>query len=167
MTARMRVLLSTEGTYPFHGGGVSTWCDALTSHLSEIDFTLLAVTMHPYVQQRYPLPPNARDLVTIPLWGIEEPAEYSWDLPFSTVLRRRWDTTEAVIAAEFLPCFERFIELVIGGSRDVHALAGVMCSLHDYFQRYDYHYTLQTPEVWKCFHRTINSVRQRASLAGG
>ena len=117
MTARMRVLLSTEGTYPFHGGGVSTWCDALTSHLSEIDFTLLAVTMHPYVQQRYPLPPNARDLVTIPLWGIEEPAEYSWDLPFSTVLRRRWDTTEAVIAAEFLPCFERFIELVIGGSR--------------------------------------------------
>jgi polysaccharide biosynthesis protein PelF len=167
MTARMRVLLSTEGTYPFHGGGVSTWCDALTSHLSEIDFTLLAVTMHPYVRQRYQLPPNARDLVTIPLWGIEEPAEYSWDSPFSTVLRRRWDTTEAVIATEFLPCFERFIELVIGGSRDVDALAAMMCSLHDYFQRYDYHYTLQTPEVWKCFRRTVESVRLRSNLAGG
>jgi glycosyltransferase involved in cell wall biosynthesis len=167
MTGRLRVLLTTEGTYPFHGGGVSTWCDALTSHLSEVDFTLLAVTMHPYVRQRYRLPPGVRELVTIPLWGIEEPAEYSWHSPFSAVLRRRWDTTETVIATEFLPGFERFIELTIGGSRDVSALAETMFSLHDYFQRYDYHYTLQTPEVWKAFRRTVDSVRVRSNLAGG
>jgi polysaccharide biosynthesis protein PelF len=167
VTERRRILLSTEGTYPFHGGGVSTWCDALTSHLSEIEFTLLAVTMHPYVQQRYPLPENVRELVTIPLWGIEEPAEYSWDAPLSAVLRRRWETTEQVIATEFLPCFERFIELAIGGSRDVQALAAMTFSLYDYFQRYDYHYTLQTPEVWKSFRSTVDSVRQRGTLAGG
>jgi glycosyltransferase involved in cell wall biosynthesis len=167
MSDPQRVLLTTEGTYPFHGGGVSTWCDALTSHLPEIDFTLLAVTMHPYVQQKYPLPANVTQLVTIPLWGIEEPAEYSWDAPFSTVLRRRWDTTEQIIATEFLPCFERFIELAIGGSRDVPALAGATYSLYDYVQRYDYHHTLQTPEAWKSFHRTIDSVRRRGHLAGG
>ena len=167
MSDRLHVLLSTEGTYPFHGGGVSTWCDALTSNLTEIDFTLLAVTMHPYMQQRYALPPNARHLVTIPLWGIEEPAEYSWQAPFSTVLRRRWDTTEQVIAAEFLPCFQRFIELTLGGSRDVDALAAMMFALYDYFQRYDYHYTLQTPEVWKTFKTTVASVRRCGNLAGG
>jgi glycosyltransferase involved in cell wall biosynthesis len=163
----MRVLLSTEGTYPFHGGGVSTWCDALISHLAEIDFTLLAVTMHPYVQQRYPLPPNATQLVKIPLWGIEEPAEYSWDVPVSTVLRRRWETTEQVIATEFLPCFERFIELALSGSRDVNTLAAAVFTLHDYFQRYDYHYTLRTPEVWRGFQHAVHAARKHGNLAGG
>ncbi len=27
--ARGTILLCTEGTYPFAGGGVSTWCDIL------------------------------------------------------------------------------------------------------------------------------------------
>jgi len=164
---RPRVLLTTEGTYPFHGGGVSTWCDALVSHLPEIDFTLLAVTMHPYVQQRYPLPENVRALVTIPLWGIEEPAEYSWREPFSSVLRRRWETTEEVIGGQFLPDFERFIELAVGGSRDVDALAACVFSLHEYFQRYDYHHTMRTPEVWKSFRAGAAAAARRGALAGG
>jgi glycosyltransferase involved in cell wall biosynthesis len=167
VSTRQHVLLTTEGTYPFHGGGVSTWCDALISNLSEIDFTLLAVTMHPYVQQRYALPPNATRLVTVPLWGIEEPAEYSWDAPVSAVLRSRWGTTEEVIATEFLPCFERFVELALSGSRDVDALAASVFTLYDYFQRYDYHYTLRTPEAWKGFQRGVLAARRHSQLAGG
>lgn len=35
------------GTYPYHRGGVSTWCHALTSKLSDVEFTVLALAMHP------------------------------------------------------------------------------------------------------------------------
>ena len=40
---RLSVLLTTEATYPFHQGGVSTWCHTLTHRLPEMDFHLLAV----------------------------------------------------------------------------------------------------------------------------
>ncbi|PYT66282.1 MAG: hypothetical protein DMG39_27150, partial [Acidobacteria bacterium] len=33
---RISVLLTTEGTYPFYTGGVSTWCDRLTHDLPHI-----------------------------------------------------------------------------------------------------------------------------------
>ncbi len=53
MPGRPSVLLTTEGTYPFHKGGVSTWCDVLTRQLPEYNFTLCAVTMHPYLTKQY------------------------------------------------------------------------------------------------------------------
>ena len=37
----------TEGTYPYHWGGVSTWCHSLTHELSEIEFVLLALARDP------------------------------------------------------------------------------------------------------------------------
>ena len=122
--------------------------------------------MHPYVQQRYPLPANVTAARHHSALGHRGARRVPWDAPFSAVLRRRWDTTEQVIATEFLPSFERFIELAIGGSRDVHALAATTYALYDYFQRYDYHHTLQTPEAWKSFHKTVDSVRRRGHLAG-
>ena len=73
---RRSVLLTTEGTYPYHKGGVSTWCHALTGQLSEVDFTLFAVAMHPYLERAYELTPNVRNVITVPLWGTEDPAEY-------------------------------------------------------------------------------------------
>ena len=47
-TARERrrptVLLTTEGTYPFILGGVSTWCDILVNGLTGIDWRVLPLT---------------------------------------------------------------------------------------------------------------------------
>ncbi|MDP9189209.1 MAG: DUF3492 domain-containing protein, partial [Actinomycetota bacterium] len=34
-TPRTRILLTTEGTYPYAVGGVSSWCDLLVKRLSE------------------------------------------------------------------------------------------------------------------------------------
>ncbi|MCG8424287.1 MAG: DUF3492 domain-containing protein [Proteobacteria bacterium] len=41
---RAIVVMATEGTYPFVGGGVSTWCHQLCEGLDSVDFTILAVT---------------------------------------------------------------------------------------------------------------------------
>ena len=68
---RTTVLLCTEGTYPYVGGGVSTWCDILCRQMPHIDFTLFAVTGNPEVELRYDFPPNARSIVYVPLWSMQ------------------------------------------------------------------------------------------------
>ncbi|HEX2016240.1 MAG TPA: DUF3492 domain-containing protein, partial [Solirubrobacteraceae bacterium] len=61
------VLLCTEGTYPYVGGGVSTWCDILCRELEEVRFTTFALTGQPEVRLRYELPANAREVLHVPL----------------------------------------------------------------------------------------------------
>lgn len=69
------ILFETEGTYPFVGGGVSTWANILVNDLSEFDFYIYAVTGMPYVEYKYKLPSNVKLVRQIPLWGSEEPFE--------------------------------------------------------------------------------------------
>ena len=38
--ARLSVLMCSEGTYPYHEGGVSVWCDQLIHGLPEVDFQI-------------------------------------------------------------------------------------------------------------------------------
>ena len=49
----MRVLLITEGTYPFHWGGVSTWCDLLLRHLPQVEFSLLSIVGDPRIESLF------------------------------------------------------------------------------------------------------------------
>ena len=167
MSDRLHVVMATEGTYPFHGGGVSTWCDSLLTQLHEIDFTVLPVTMNPYLKAKYRLPANVKSMVKVPLWGIEEPAEYAADAPFSSLLRRRWETTEGVIAERFLPAFERFLRLALGKPSHVQGLATTIGELHAFFLDYDYHYAMRTPEASRVFEQAIAAVRRDDGLAGG
>jgi hypothetical protein len=42
-TPRPRILLTTEGTYPYALGGVSSWCDLLVRGLDEFDWNVLPI----------------------------------------------------------------------------------------------------------------------------
>jgi len=69
-----RVLLLTEGTYPFHVGGVSSWCDLLVNGLPEVDWTVLPIIgggTRP--NPLFDLPPQARLAAPIVLWSEELP----------------------------------------------------------------------------------------------
>jgi glycosyltransferase involved in cell wall biosynthesis len=145
------VLLTTEGTYPYHRGGVSTWCDALTTRLSEVDFHLLAVTMHPYLTAKYVLPPNVREVVTVPLWGTEEPAEYGRHASFPDYLRRRWATSPAAIERELLPLYESMVRAIVTGTLPPRALGEILLKLHDQLEGLDYHRALTHRAVWEVF----------------
>ncbi len=59
------VLLLTQGTYPFAGGGVSTWCDLLCRGLPAISFDLCALTESVPAAARTALAPNVRRLMQI------------------------------------------------------------------------------------------------------
>jgi hypothetical protein len=140
---RLSVLLTTEGTYPYHKGGVSTWCDVLTNQLPELDFHLFAIAANPYLELRYKLPDNVKQLIKVPLWGTEDPVEYSWRFPFSQAFKSKLQTTERVIATKFIPLFERFLTAVLFAEEDSEQLGYIMLAIYKYFQRFEYHKTME------------------------
>lgn len=156
------VLLTTEGTYPYQKGGVSTWCDSLTRQLPEVDFTLLALTVHPCVKASYALHDNVRRLITVPLWGIERSAEFRKSA-FAADLDAQWRTTEAVIAEGFVPPFERFLREISGNGGDVESAGSAIVAMHDYFQRLDYDVTMRSEPVWDAMSRACT----KAAVGGG
>jgi polysaccharide biosynthesis protein PelF len=144
---RLSVLLTTEATYPFHQGGVSTWCHTLTHRLPEMDFHLLAVIMHPFLQCRYAMAQNVRSLLKVPLWGTEDPVEYSWHQPFSKVLRIKWRTTEDAIQGSFTAIFERACDSILRADPDPDELGEILLDLHSYFREFDFHQTRSSPPI--------------------
>ncbi len=65
----LRVALVGEGTYPFHPGGVSTWCHQLVEGMPEHRFTAVAVTVDGTERSTWPRLGNLAEVVNIPLWG--------------------------------------------------------------------------------------------------
>jgi glycosyltransferase involved in cell wall biosynthesis len=147
---RMSVLLTTEGTYPYHRGGVSTWCHALTHKLPDIDFTLFAVSMHPYLSPQYPLAANVRGVINVPLWGTEDSAEYGTHTTFLEYLRTRWSTTSHAVVGSFLPGYEALLTEIVAPAR-VQPLGPILLELHEHLRAYDYYRTQTAPPVWDAF----------------
>jgi glycosyltransferase involved in cell wall biosynthesis len=71
---RHRVLMITEGTYPYAIGGVSSWCEAVIGGLDQIDWDILPVVAGgKRRRQNFQLPVNARLLRPIELWSEDPP----------------------------------------------------------------------------------------------
>ncbi len=103
---RTRVLLLTEGTYPYELGGVSSWCDLLVRELTDFDWQVLPIVAPHGRPPLYELPPHARALPPIEVWSERRPrgrrgARGDSELP--AVLVREligWEgDTDAVVAA--------------------------------------------------------------------
>ena len=154
----LSVLMTTEGTYPYGAGGVSTWCDAILRNTPDVQYVLLPLMMNPHIEQRYDPPQNVRRVVNVPLWGTEEPAEFISGLLFADVYDRKRLTSAAAIENEFAPLFRRFLEIVDTGGSDAAAFGSVLVSLEQYFQRYDYNETFKSPATWEVFRETLERI---------
>ena len=66
---RPRVLLITEGTYPYALGGVSSWCDLLIRGLDEFDWRVLPIIAPHGRAPLYELPAHAREAGPIEVWS--------------------------------------------------------------------------------------------------
>lgn len=148
--AESTILLCTEGTYPFAGGGVSTWCDILCSELAEYEFVVYTVTGAPEARLRWELPPNARRLLHVPLWGVSQPADYVLaDVPARELRARRRRTTTAVVEREFLPLLRRVLAGVRGDpAEDDGRLAW---ELWRFFGAHDWRAAWKSPVAWELF----------------
>lgn len=147
------VLFETEGSYPFSGGGVSTWAHILCEELQDkIDFYILAITGNPFVESRYKLTDNVKKIIHIPLWGVEEPAQYyDSDKPFSYQIEKKARTTRAVIKEQFMPIFRDFLECLFNPFRDPDEISEIIYGLWKYFTIYDYKQTMKETALWLDF----------------
>jgi glycosyltransferase involved in cell wall biosynthesis len=70
---RPRVLLTTEGTYPYTMGGVSSWCDLLVKSLTGFDWQVLPIVAPDGRPRTFELPEHAREVGRIEVWSEELP----------------------------------------------------------------------------------------------
>ena len=63
------ISLITEGTYPYHEGGVSVWCDQIVRGLVPDRFRIDAITGSTGEKVCWELPENVIEVRRIPLWG--------------------------------------------------------------------------------------------------
>lgn len=147
------VLFETEGSYPYSGGGVSTWAHILCTELKEeVDFHLMAITGNPFVEPRYRIPDNVIDTIHIPLWGVEEPVHYfDKTIPFSAQIEKKARTTREAVKQHFVPIFKDFIACLNDPFGDVQTISDVIYGFWKYFQHFDYKITMKEPILWSVF----------------
>ncbi len=154
----LSVVMCTEGTYPFEGGGVSVWCHILCQSLPQVDYTLYTLMSSPNLVAKFDLPPNVRHISHIPLWGTQEPAEFiltetdDRPLRFAKVYERKEETTESVIIDRFIPLLRLFLQgMHVAEQEDVSAYGPVIYEMWRYFQAYDWNTTWKSEPAWQVF----------------
>jgi glycosyltransferase involved in cell wall biosynthesis len=156
--AQYSVLLATQGTYPYSSGGVSTWCDILCTQLHDIDFTVYALVGMPQSEPLFVLPPNVRELIPVPMWGMQEPTEYiQRQMPFRAFVRRKYATSSDVIEHLFIPLLVRLLEHIFAEHHDQRTLNATGTTLYElwrYFQHYDWNSTWKSERAWEAFLNT-------------
>ncbi|MEZ4728936.1 MAG: GT4 family glycosyltransferase PelF [Caldilineaceae bacterium] len=146
---RLRVLMMTEGTYPFHWGGVSTWCHLLMCDLPNIDFELLSLAAEPGMPSQFNLPSNVVAFHPLPLWGMRELLESRSDLTLAELRNRKRRTTEGVVAARFTPMFRFFLQELFVSRHNPEDLAKTIHAMHRFFLAYDFDATMRSRAVWQ------------------
>lgn len=150
---KISVLMSVEGTYPYHQGGVSNWCDTLVKNMPEVDYVIYSIIANPYVTRKFDLPDNVR-LLTIPLWGTEDPSEYLAK-PWSEIYQMKNNTSPTVVGDKFVPLFRELISEIIAQEKDNSKFARIMLDLHRYFESYDYKESFNDEAAWDIFKSLI------------
>ncbi len=65
----LNVALIAEGTYPYHPGGVSVWCDQLVRGMAPHRFSIHSIIAGDEKGMSWPLPDNVDGFHPIPLWS--------------------------------------------------------------------------------------------------
>lgn len=140
-----QILLTTEGTYPFTRGGVSTWTDALIRGLPQYNFHILAIIPNPHATREYTPPANAT-IQPLPLWGTELLGEY---LPGTHPLRKQIRTTGRSVRYHLLPVMEELIASLLVSRGNPQKIGHLLTQIADFSVRYDLRSGLSHPSVWQ------------------
>ena len=147
----IQVLLIAEGTYPFSWGGVSTWCHLLLRDLPDVDFTLMSLVSSPRIKSQFELPSCVTRFIPVPLWGICDALETCYDVSIVDIIRRKRQTSEAVVATQFVPILQCFLQAIFTESHDPTEVRGSIHQMYRFFAAHDFDATLRSRAVWNCF----------------
>jgi polysaccharide biosynthesis protein PelF len=146
------VLLTTEGTYPYVTGGVSTWAHQLVTGLSEKQFVLYSVVANTNLAVRYDPPPNLVHTVQVPLWGTEDNAEFN---PRPGWIARRLRRPGRRFDEEFLPAYAQLVVSVALGEGGPDDLVAALCALSVYADRFSLKVAMRDGRTWRLFRDTL------------
>jgi glycosyltransferase involved in cell wall biosynthesis len=149
------ILLTTDGTYPCYGGGVSVWCDQLIRSFASSRFHVLAVVSSPSHAPIFARPENVVSQQLLALWGTEEPGVVDGD--FVTTLLHKARTTSGVIQSRFQDPFEQCLNAILRPATSPESLAEALVALHSYFREFDYARSMSSPEAWEAFLRVATN----------
>ena len=145
-------MLISEGTYPFYGGGISTWSHMLCEQVSNVNYSLYSINAAYIPEPIFKLSSNVKEVIQVPLWAPDEPQDYvSYRRDYYKVVNRKENTTPEIIQTKFVPLFRRFIQFIYQESTDAKTLDNVFFEMWRYFDSYDYKETLQDQSVWEVF----------------
>ncbi len=148
----MRVLLITEGTYPYFYGGVSTWAQYLIGGLSRVTFDILSVVPNPFVNLKYRLPSNVRRLFTLPLWGNTALEEYVGGL--RAYVKRRLAVR---VPDELRRCLRAVLKFLVLGIGDEKELVARLSSMRGAFGELGYEDLWRSEDSWRSFKEVLLS----------
>lgn len=164
---RLRVMMIAEGTYPYHWGGVSTWCHLLLSDLPNVDFTLVSLVGDPAATPQFKLPASVVDFRPIPLWGVREILETAPALRLDALWSRKRRTDRRVVTAHFVPLLRVFLEELFADAGNPQQLALLVHAMHRFFLDHDFDKAMRTEAVWDCFVDVAKSGFPRAAVQHG
>jgi glycosyltransferase involved in cell wall biosynthesis len=154
-----KVVITTEGTYPYYTGGVSTWAHILLHEIENIEFNIIAIMMHPFISIKFDLPINVTKLINIPLWGTEEPMEYMSNIPFHKIFVRKLNTKyDASAIDEFKEFLETITLSVYSDNPNLNKMGDVIYNFHHYFLKHDYSTVFKSKQVWDFFYKLMLDV---------
>ncbi|CAM1363714.1 Glycosyl transferase [Tenacibaculum sediminilitoris] len=152
-----RVLLITEGTYPYNYGGVSSWAHTLCDLTKDVDYVIYSLNAYYEKKPKYSINENVKEIIQVPLWASYALSDImNYGLPYSRVVSKKSHTSDINIQYYFLDNFRTFVSNLIGANCDLDALEASVYKLWEYFKRYDFDLTLKNISVWKEFKSIIS-----------
>lgn len=159
MKNKYDVMLILEGTYPFNGGGVSTWAHMLCNKVRNVDYTLYSINADFETKPKYELSESVKNVIQVPLWSPLEPQELlNYGKKYFKTVNRKEQNDEASIVTEFVPIFERLLRHIYEVNADVEAIDDTIFDMWNYFQNHDYKKTMRSAPVWKSFCERVSEV---------
>ncbi|HIB38257.1 GT4 family glycosyltransferase PelF [Mesonia sp.] len=159
---KIKVMLITEGTYPFNGGGVSTWAHILCNQVNNADFTLYSINAFFEEKSKYELSDHVEKVIQVPLWTPDEPYDYIsyGEEYYKTVGRKEW-TTEKCIKEKFVPLFEELLQMIYDENQNMQKLDYLFKQIWLYFEDYDYKETMRNVHVWDTYVKIVSGNIQK------
>ncbi len=158
MPSNLKILLISEGTYPFYGGGISTWSHMLCERTKGIDFFLYSINAGFVKEPIFNIGENVKDIIQVPLWAPDEPQDYvSYKRDYYKVASRKESTSPKIIQEKFVPLFSEFMLSVYEQRPDMKNLDRLFKKMWKYFQAYDYKVTMKDFAVWDTFKQISTS----------
>ena len=152
------VMLVLEGTYPYNGGGVSTWAHILCNRVHGVDFTLYAINANFEKELKYELSPNVVRTIQVPLWTPDEPHDYmSYGEEYYKIIAKKEGTSNKQIRTLFIPLFTDLLNFIYSDNAPIASLDAIFYGLWRYFEDYDYKETMRSMAVWDAYCEAIDT----------